>query len=85
VLFRYTSGTSSPHEEPVYNVDVTWPVDARIIRAHDLGDRNVELFRYYADRQPERNVYRFDRATGELTFLGKAADLARTSGSPTVK
>ncbi|HEV7299504.1 MAG TPA: hypothetical protein VGN72_09090 [Tepidisphaeraceae bacterium] len=82
VLFRYTPGYATPHEEPVYNVTTAWPDDAAIIRAHDLGDRNAELFAYYAQRQPDRNVYRFDRATGQLTFLGRARDLAPTSGSP---
>jgi 4-amino-4-deoxy-L-arabinose transferase-like glycosyltransferase len=82
ILFKYTSGRATPHEEPVYNVTTAWPDDAAIIRAHDLGDRNGELFAYYAARQPDRNVYRFDRAAGELTFLGRARDLAPASGSP---
>jgi hypothetical protein len=54
-----------------------WPDDARIIRAHDLGpERNRELFRYYAQRQPQRTVYRFDRMTATLTRLGNVVDLA---------
>jgi hypothetical protein len=32
-----------------------WPDDAPIIRAHDLGERNAELFRYYAARKPQGN------------------------------
>lgn len=76
VLIRYAP-ESSVHVEPVYNVDTANPDDAKVIRAHDLGpDRNVQLFRYYAARQPHRNVYRFDRATGTLTPLGNVRDLA---------
>ena len=75
VLFRYTTG-DLVHEEPVYNVDVVNPDDAPIIRAHDFGElRNRQLFEYYAARQPQRNVYLFDRRTRTLTPLGKVADL----------
>src|SRR5205814_7903617 len=41
VLFRYHAGLNNPQEEPVYNTDVAWPDDADVIRAHDLGARNV--------------------------------------------
>jgi 4-amino-4-deoxy-L-arabinose transferase-like glycosyltransferase len=79
ILFRYTPGDNT-NEEPVYNVDVVNPDDAPIIRAHDLGpQRNRELFAYYAQRQPDRNVYHFDRRTRTLTPLGKIADLAPTA------
>jgi hypothetical protein len=79
VLFRYPPGSpvSTIIEEPVYNTDVAWPDDAPVIRAHDLGERNREIFDYYAQRQPERMFYRFDRATGTVTPIGKARDLAR--------
>jgi hypothetical protein len=50
-------------EEPVYNTDVAWPDDAEVIRAHDLGAMNRELFEYYARHQPQRIFYRFDEAT----------------------
>ena len=80
VLFRYDPGLS-PQEEPVYNIDVGWPDDARIIRAHDLGERNVEIVRYYAERQPDRLFYRFDRTRGTLSFLGIARDLATTAST----
>jgi hypothetical protein len=63
-------------QEPVYNTDVAWPDDAPLIRAHDLGERNVELFRYYAQRDPTRRVYRFSRRTGELQDLGQVRELA---------
>ena len=83
VLFRYPPGSpvSKIIEEPVYNTDVAWPDDAPVIRAHDLGERNIEMFQYYAARQPERTFYRFDRGTGMLTPLGTAGNLAGTRPS----
>jgi hypothetical protein len=75
VLFQYAPGCDA-HDEPVYNTDVLWPDDAPIVRAHDLGPRNRELFDYFAARQPDRNVYRYDRFTGRLTLLGTAGELA---------
>ncbi len=65
VLFRYSS-TRNVDEEPVYNADVAWPDDAVIIRAHDLGDRNGRIFRYY----PDRRFYLFDEADNSLRELG---------------
>ena len=77
VLFRFDPRSSNPHVEPVYNTDVAWPDDARIIRAHDRGDdRNVRLFEYYAKRAPDRIVYRYDRATGSMSRLGTVAERA---------
>jgi hypothetical protein len=76
VLFRYRKGDNT-NEEPVYNVDVAWPDDAAIIRAHDLGERNRELFAYYAARQPQRTVYLYDRAARRLITLGNVVDLAQ--------
>ena len=76
VLFRYPSDGGNPHEEPVYNPSAAWPDDARIIRAHDLGERNIELLRYYAKLQPGRVIWRYDRGSGELTRLGAVGDLA---------
>jgi hypothetical protein len=76
ILIRY-SPQSSFHVEPVYNISTSNPDDARIIRAHDLGPaRNAVLFQYYANRQPNRTVYLFDRATASLTSLGNVRDLA---------
>jgi len=74
VLFKYAPG-QNVIEEPVYNTDVAWPDDAPVIRAHDLGERNGEIYRYYAAKQPDRMFYQFDRATGKLTPLGRAKDL----------
>jgi hypothetical protein len=90
VLFRYDpskpqSDSSSPHIEPVYNTDVAWPDDAPIVRAHDLGSRDIEIFRYYAEHQPDRNFYLFDRGNlaDPLHYLGQARDLARHAATTT--
>jgi hypothetical protein len=77
VLFHFEHG-AAVHEEPVYNIDVAWPDDAPIIRAHDLGpEKNLELFGYYALHQPQRRVYTFDRAARQhpLRYLGTAAEV----------
>jgi hypothetical protein len=79
VLFRYDPKIPGD-EEPVYNMQTAWPDDAAVIRAHDLGDRNVEIFRYYAARQPERMFYRYDRGTNVITPLGTARELANRQG-----
>ena len=76
VLFKFDPDRSL-HEEPVYNIETAWPDDARVIRAHDLGDiTNRTLFAYYAKRSPERIVYRFDEKEESLELLGKVAVLA---------
>jgi len=75
VLFRYAEGRSTENE-PVHNETVLWPDDARVIRAQDLGDRDVELFRYYAKIQPDRVAYLYDRGPMKLFRLGTVADLA---------
>ena len=77
VLFTYRTG-DPVDAEPVYNTDVAWPDDAPVIVAHDLGpDRNREIFRHYAERQPDRFFYRWDRRTGKIDELGTARELAR--------
>jgi hypothetical protein len=76
VLFRYAPG-DNVIEEPVYNNAAPWPDDQDVVRAHDLGERNIEIVRYYAERQPDRTFYRFDRAVGTLTPLGAAPVLLR--------
>jgi hypothetical protein len=76
VLFKYDPERMI-HEEPVYNVETAWPDDARVIRAHDLGERNKELFGYYAKVSPGRGVYRYDEKTRELVYLGTVTELAR--------
>ena len=76
VLFRYAPG-DNVIEEPVYNNAAAWPDDQDIVRAHDLGERNIEIVRYYAERQPDRTFYLFDRAARTLTPLGTAPTLLR--------
>jgi len=79
VLFTFDPGSDDTFIEPVYNVDVLWPDEARIIRAHDLEDRNQKLYRYYALAQPDRMVYRYTRSTRTLRLLGNVAKLASRS------
>lgn len=74
VLFHFGPHSDSGFE-PVYNTQWLWPDDARIIRAHDLGNRDIELFRYYAAHQPDRAIYRYDRDTNLMTYLGTAIQL----------
>jgi hypothetical protein len=90
VLFRFDPATSNTHVEPVYNTDMAWPDDARVIRAHDLGDAaNARLFTYYAAREPGRRVYRYDRAksaaANPLRYLGTAGELAGNSAGSDVR
>jgi hypothetical protein len=81
VLFRYDPHRNT-NEEPVYNADVAWPDDAAVVRAHDLGPaRDAALFAYYAARQPDRFVYRYDEASRTLTPLGPVGALA-APGTP---
>ncbi len=75
VLFPWDSARI-PDEEPVYNVESASPDDATLIRAHDLGPRNRELFAYYAQRSPDRAFYRYHSGARRLEYLGRARDLA---------
>jgi hypothetical protein len=61
--------------EQVFTIDAAWPDDSPVVRAHDLGSRNIELVRYYAQRQPERIYYRFQQESQQLTRLGTATQL----------
>jgi 4-amino-4-deoxy-L-arabinose transferase-like glycosyltransferase len=82
VLFRFSPGCDAL-AEPVYNIDVAWPDDAPIIRAHDKGEAaNQRIFRYYAKRSPDRAFYLFDRAAAAadkdgLHYIGTARELAK--------
>jgi hypothetical protein len=80
VLFNRDRNLSND-AEPVYNIGALWPDDATVIRAHDRGAENWKIFQYYATHGPDRAFYRFNesRPSDELTFLGMASDLARTS------
>src|SRR6185312_15299679 len=74
VFFHYRYG-DSVHEEPVYNVDVANPDDARVVRAQDLGPmENIKLYDYYHRRQPDRTFYRFDRHARTLTRIDPEAE-----------
>jgi hypothetical protein len=75
VLFKFDP-ERMVHEEPVFNTEAAWPDDARVIRAHDLGEENGRLFAYYAKRSPGRGVYRYDEREETLTYLGTVGDLA---------
>ncbi|MGA3067800.1 MAG: glycosyltransferase family 39 protein [Tepidisphaeraceae bacterium] len=81
VLFRFDPNRCSYHDEPAYNDTVAFPDEAMIIRARDLGPKeDQKLFAYYAQRQPDRVVYLYDRgAIGEnrrpLTRLGTVRQL----------
>lgn len=84
ILVRYDE-RAIPEQEVVYNIDTAWPDDAQTIRAHDLGDgRDGELYRYYAQRQPDRVVYRFDRKDLSLTRLGAVTELDAATTRPTI-
>jgi hypothetical protein len=83
VLFRFDPMVGSFHDDPVYNDSVSWPNDAPIIRARDLGpEKDRDIFKYYAQRQPDRVFYVYDpdaRAAGRypITRLGFARQLAK--------
>jgi hypothetical protein len=97
VMFHFNRDTlidgrrvsDDPSEEPVYNVDVAWPDDAPVIRAHDLnpnlaaigkpGDVDLPLYSYFARTAPNRVFYLYDRAggIGKLKRLGLARDLVK--------
>jgi 4-amino-4-deoxy-L-arabinose transferase-like glycosyltransferase len=82
VLFRFDEKRLID-AEPVYNADVAWPDEAQIIRAHDLSaELTSKIIAYYAQRSPERIVYRYDEGTGVLARLGSAGELARGPASP---
>ena len=72
VLVYYgPTGQTSFHQEPVYNSDVPWPDDARIVWAHDLGGRDGEILRYYARTQPDRQVFLLIRPQETLIPMGR--------------
>lgn len=82
VIFLTPPPRTDPLEaEPVYNLNVLTPDEADRIRAHDLGWRNSELVAYYAERDPSRQVYHFDRRDRTLTHLGTAGELAADAES----
>jgi 4-amino-4-deoxy-L-arabinose transferase-like glycosyltransferase len=74
VLFHFTPGVDNVHFEPVYYIDVAWPDAARVIRAHDLGSRNREIFQYY----PDRAFYMCNPRSAPPRFLGYGRELAES-------
>jgi hypothetical protein len=82
VLFRFNP-LFSFHADPVYNDDAVRPDEALIVRANDLGaQRDRDLYRYYAEHQPDRVFYIYDLGAAPGTdplspALGTARELAR--------
>jgi hypothetical protein len=63
---------STPHVEPVYNIDAARIDDNPIIFAHDLDPaRNRKLLEYYLNQQPARRVYRMTRYLEAAELLEK--------------
>jgi len=61
--------------EQVFNIEGA-PIDASpVVRAQDLGPRDIELVRYYAERQPNRVFYMYQQEALLLTRLGTAKEL----------
>ena len=84
ILFKRDKNLSA-EVEPVYNLLAAWPDDELVIRAHDLGQRDSEIFDYYATHGPDRAFFRFDEADPDkLQFLGMASELARTKSGQTI-
>lgn len=96
VMVRWAEGENF-HQEPVFNIEAGHPDDNRIVWAHDLAwfepvgspawlERNRPLFEYYAEHQPERAIYLFDR--GALSRLAEdpssvsESDVFRRLGTP---
>jgi hypothetical protein len=70
VFFRYPANDPMAwRHEQTYNIDAADIDEQPIVRAQDLGDRNIELMRYYQAKQPGRTFYRFDQGTRELAEL----------------
>ncbi|MCS7034037.1 MAG: Fe(2+)-trafficking protein, partial [Phycisphaerae bacterium] len=66
VFFRWNPGCN-PEEEPVYNIERPAIDDNRVVRAHDLGPRNLTLVTYYRATQPWRRFFLYDRISGTLS------------------
>jgi 4-amino-4-deoxy-L-arabinose transferase-like glycosyltransferase len=62
-------------EDPVYNLGPGSIDDQLIIRARDLGPRDIEIVRYYAQHQPERMFYLCDPDNLGISRLGTASEL----------
>ncbi len=69
VLFIRRPNGLSAEMECVYNHDVAWPDDARVVRLHDLGSRNARAIDYYTRIQPDRRFFLLDPLDQSLTPL----------------
>jgi hypothetical protein len=80
VLFRRDPNLKLDHE-PVYNLDAAWPDDELVIRAHDRGEENTQIFKYYAEHGADRRFYLFDESRVEegVRFLGMGSELSKTN------
>jgi len=68
VFFRYpTDDPMAWRHEQTYNIDAANIDDQFIVRAQDLGERNIELIQYYQARQQDRDYYLFEQSTKRLT------------------
>ena len=77
VLIKISPGMSTG-EDAAYNVDAAWPEDSRVLRCHDLGGRDGELYRYLSsNKQGDRVVYRYDRGSKTIARLGTADELSK--------
>ena len=67
VFFRYPNDDPMAWKhEQTYNIDAASIDDQLIVRAQDLGARNIELIRYYEAQSTRRNFYVFDQKTRTL-------------------
>jgi hypothetical protein len=63
------------HMTPIYTIGAAWPDDAAVIHARSLGrQRDVELIRYYAEHQPDRDVITVDLAGSDAHDWGPASE-----------
>ena len=68
VFFRYPDNDPMAwRHEQTYNIDAADIDDERIVRAQDLGVRNIELVRYYQRIGQHRRFYIFDQKTRVLS------------------
>lgn len=78
VFFHSIAGDPNAwRHEQVYNIDAAWPDDSPIVRVQDLGERDIELVQYYAQRQPDRIFYQYQQEARQLVRLGTAAELLK--------
>jgi hypothetical protein len=86
VLYNLNADGSGFHQEPVYNVDVAWPDDAPIVRAHNLGPgTTAKLIRYYAALGQDRHVYVMDRLPDQPHYRGTVRELVARLGPEQTK